>query len=240
MTDQWDGTFGGTRFTVGGTGNRTATVAAAGANITDTIIGTTSHSTGKWYFELDRTSNNGDGFGFGTSAGLSNAVELGHTATSVEWYPTGFFPGWYTNSGRTTTTFPGASTGQRLGLAVDLDAGKAWIRNCTSAPNTWYGTDVGDPVAGTNAFTWTPWAAAVFIGWSSVSNGAGEATTMHVDVGDLTAAPPSGFVAWGSTLSSGSIGESVSAADAVSASYAGGGNPNGFSNRISLGFSLGF
>ena len=218
MTDQWDATFGSTKFTVGGTGNRTATVTSGGNGVNATIIGTTGHATGKWYFELSRDTNNGDGFGFGSTSGLTNGTEMGHTLQSVEWYPTGFTPGWYTNSSRTTTTFPGASSGQRVGIAVDLDAGKAWICNASTAPSSFYGTALGDPTTGTNAFTWTPWSATAYIGWTSVQNGAGESVTMYVDSADFVGAAPSGFTPWGQgTTYSTSITEAASAADSVSA-----------------------
>lgn len=203
MADQWDGTFGGSLFTLSN-GNKTATCTTGGVN--STIVGTTSHSTGKFYFELTRDNNNGDGFGFATLTGLTNGTEIGSTATSVEWYPTGFFPGWYRNGSRTVTTFPGAGAGDVLGLAVDLTTGKCWISNITQHPGNWYGTALGDPVTGTNAFTWTPWNDATYIGWTNVQNGF-DTVTMHAVAADFVGTPPTGFVEWGST---GSVGVEVS------------------------------
>lgn len=215
--DQWDSVFGGSLFSVSGTGNRTAAITTGGGIYT--IVGTHAHTTGKFYFELSRDSNDGIGFGFGTRSGLTNSTEIGHTATSVEWYPTGFTPGWYTNSSRTTTTFPGASSGQRLAFAVDLTAGKVWIANATTAPTSWYGTALGDPVTGTNAFTWTPWNADTYIGWTSVSNGLPETVTMYADSADFIGTPPSGYVAWGSIVTSSSANLSGVEADTQHADF---------------------
>jgi hypothetical protein len=84
-----------------------------------------------------------------------------------------------------------AAPGDTVALAIDFDAGKAWI-----ARNNTFG---GSPAAGTNpAFSWTPNATNWEISWSGHRGGGAvnPKATLRTASTTQSFAPPSGFSTW--------------------------------------------
>lgn len=203
MADAWDFTFGSTKFSGSG-----AAATAIDHNHIDTIISLGSHTTGKWYFEIDagpvaadlawglcRSGASNASFGGGV-----DAIMLRNDA-NVDWW-TG--PGGTQNASGMSANRP---NNNRLGIAVDLTGGKISVRNFAVSSTTWYGMNsaAADPTTGANCFDISGIVgAALFLCFTSNQNGADEAVTMYTEDVNFSASAPTGFTAWGASAPSGS------------------------------------
>jgi hypothetical protein len=195
--DQWSSTFAPTKFAITNAG---LTATATAHNQTDTIIGTTSHSTGKWYFELQYVNIGGADFylGLAKSTIASNTV-LGLTVGSgIAWHSSNR----WAFGGFSGAVLASQTNNDWMGFAVDLTNGKIWIRNATAAPSSWFGASAGDPVAGTNGFdisSITGSNVLFLLSYCSNQNGIDEASTMNVGASAFAATAPAGYTAWNSS-----------------------------------------
>lgn len=156
------------------------------------IRGTQFVSSGKFYFEIIS--------GAGTAAsGNVNVLGMdggGSVASSVGVGPVqGFGFGYATDAGSfygnswSGSGSPPVMANTTYGIAVDLDAGRAWIRNAGG----WF---QGDPATNTNpTFTRTGAQVPLAPAWSYYN--APNPTTVYLNCGQraFTYAPPTGFVA---------------------------------------------
>jgi len=162
--------------------NLTATHDGASADTWIVARATRAHSVGKYYFEQKWISGYvGMGLALASST-LSNF--LGSAVGSAGYYTDGNV--WV--GGGSTATGAAIASDEWGGLAVDFDAGKAWVRNITG----W----IGDPEAGTgNTISFTPnselFAACVL----SLLAGASEVTA-NFGGSAFAYTIPSGFIAW--------------------------------------------
>jgi len=176
-------------------GNLTASKASGNSSWT-TVRGTASNNSGKKYFEITATTGT-QYFEFGAAAaGGSLADHLGalgvtsfgeDVRSGIEQQETTFAP-----AGLGLGVWPGFTSGQTVGFAVDLDGGKVWV-----APNgtyTWYNA-ASDPAAGTIQ----PWNftanTALFPGCSLFGSDSVAATLTTTAPFAFTV--PTGFSAWG-------------------------------------------
>lgn len=198
VADAWDATFGSTKFTVGGTGNLTAT--ATDHNHTDTIISTKAQTSGKLYFGMKWNSSGDLYVGIGTAA-LTNATRTrtitGNEAVTLE---NNNPPTWWFNGSGTSSGMPLPTNGDWIAFVFDLSNGHAWVSNFTANPGTWYGNNgTGDPVTGTNPFTFTALGANTYVVYCSDQNSIDE--TMVYEEGSKAntnlGTPPSGSSYWG-------------------------------------------
>ena len=150
------------------------------------VRATSSHTTGKWYWEFKpNTADMIVGFGTADHAVSGEAYSDNHTAVIYMVVGTGWA---WSNNGWASFDSNTVALAAWGGLAIDLDAGKWWLRR----PAGW----VGDPVAGTGGF--------------SIANLAGipvfpMLSTQVVNDGDVTAnfgatafayTTPTGFTGW--------------------------------------------
>jgi len=192
LNDTWDATFGSTKWTVGGTGNLTAT--AIDHNHTDTIIGTIPHTTGKFYVEFVSGATGDDRWVGIATAAMTNATLLGTGLLSLGFHNDG---NWRFNSTLGASGMGVPANGNIIGLMFDL-AGHAYIRNVTANPALWFGNNgSADPVAGTNGFPFTAFGAPAFVAATSNQNGGDEIFVYQDGSGTFGAAAPSGSNAWG-------------------------------------------
>lgn len=193
--EQWNATYGSTRFSVTNGG---LTANATQINQTDTILSTVGRTTGKYYFEMNMGPTGEDlWYGIATAAHSNNNTLIGNDTVSLAFdnNPTN----WRYNASNSGSGMTGPANGNIVGFAVDLDNGKIWVRNATTAPSSWFGAaGAGDPVAGTNGFSFTPFAAATFLAFTSNQNGTTQGVTMNAGASAFVAAAPSGFSAWNS------------------------------------------
>ncbi len=156
-----------------------------------------SHSSGKWYFEVVMTSGDGHGtssIGVGTSAaGLGNArvgddiYGLGRTRDGFKYHSGESGSGDYCGGGSAW------ENGYVAQVAVDIDTGKIWFgRN-----NTWF--DSGNPAAGTGAH-FTEATGTLFPMLTSGTSPSETSWTGRFKTADFSYSPPSGFEAWESSV----------------------------------------
>ncbi len=202
--DNWSTIFAPSKFSLSN-GNLTAT--ATQHNFVDTIIGIISHTTGRFYFEMQVGSTADLVWGL-TVAGQSNNTQLyfgdGSTHRGVafrEQDGSGGTPRWRINNTETADggmPTPGATTW--LGFAVDLTAGYILVRQ-TAAPTVWYGnnSNLGDPASiATHGFNISSVTGpALFLAFTSIQNGIDEVVTMNAGASSFQAAAPSGYAPWG-------------------------------------------
>lgn len=171
-------------------GNRTASRAAVAA-FWRHVRGTTSRSSGKYYFEIrlnaaDATSN--------WMLGLTNATAVADGYPGSTSYGLGIrlgdnFESGFTDVASVVFSFFAAAGVARF--AVDFDAGKVWV----GKNGSWLGS--GDPSAGTNhAYTFTP----ATVGPLFPATGAATATvttTLLSAANQFEQSIPTGFLPWG-------------------------------------------
>lgn len=177
----WESSGGNTVNITYSNGDRTTNIAAGGGTRS-----TTSHNTGKFYFEVLITTTGGVGnpsIGVKTAAvGPGGIFFAGGCWTycadnpAYVTYPTG-----YQNTG-----IP-ISGGDIMAFAVDFDAGMFWAAH----NNTWVLS--GNPAAGTNPVTTTvPTATAMY---AAIGGGAALAT-VNFGASQFVYTPPAGFLPW--------------------------------------------
>lgn len=176
--------------------DKEASVVLSNGNLTATdgvmVRAIASASTGKRYYEAQYVFTSGPNqsrIGIATAA-LSTSTRVGSGANSAAVESGGYT---YLNNG--VPTFVHAvpwSSGDIIGIAVDLGAGHVWYsRNGTWVPNT--GGSAGDPSAGTNPRT-TGLPAGTY--YPACTPEAVKSFTARFAAADWTYSAPTGFVAW--------------------------------------------
>jgi hypothetical protein len=183
-------------------------VTLSGGNLVATNTGTTSadqgakvaaangKASGKHYFEMIWTTDAGGGntgFGVGTTASTYTAMG-GNATTGDMLFRSGTV---YSNGSVAGGYFATRTSGQTMGVAVDLDNRKIWFRNTPSG--NWNGTinagAGGDPVAGTFGVTIPAGTIVPFLTFGGTSGVANNILTANFGATAFLGAVPSGFTA---------------------------------------------
>lgn len=165
-------------------GNKTASNACA---CNQTVRGTTSHATGKWYFEVQPTAITSGGVDIGiakSTAGLGTA--LGNDSSGY---------GYYSNTGAVWNSNTGSAYGASysntatISVAVDLDNHRVYF----AKNGTWQNS--ANPASGTGGFTIS--TGTFFAAADTTVSGSGTSTHIINTGGSaFSYSPPSGFSAW--------------------------------------------
>lgn len=206
--DVWSSSYAPAGYVTGG-GTTSSHVDTAGSNNLVVEIGTRCKQTGKYYFELTTITVPGSDIAFGL-AGLAhdNGRTLGDMQLVGPIQDSIGYQFFSTNRNWRYAAIPGTlvglvlpANGDVIGIAVDFGSGTGsiWIRNCTVAPATWYGSDANpaDPATATNGYPFaSPAGLPWYLAWASNQNGGTtEGATMNA-AGPFTCTAPSGFSAW--------------------------------------------
>jgi len=162
------------------------TVATSATGTYQGVRSITSHSTGKWYFELAIGAATFQAVGIAPSTwAMTTGNYIGFDGSGVGILDTGTV-----NYGSGTAGIAGFATtsGDVLQVAVDLDAHKIWF----GKNNTW--SNSGDPATGTNANVKPVPTATFFVGAGFYTPGS---KFGPITYGSLSFSPPSGFTFWG-------------------------------------------
>jgi hypothetical protein len=150
-------------------------------------VSTIAPKTGKYYVETVCQNASYSGIGFVNAASISSITgNYGLGAPSDGWFRQGTAVN--SNNSNLVTGMSALAVGDIVGLALDLDNGKAWW----SKNGTWHNS--GDPANGTNAtVTFTPGSKDWLIGLSLIS----PASAQSINFGQRPFAytAPSGFKA---------------------------------------------
>jgi hypothetical protein len=195
---------------LGGGGGSTTTwdpasvtaVTLSGSNLVATNTGTTStdqgakvassagRNTGKYYFEVTITANTtgvNRGLGIGTTA--STYTNMGNGATTgVVMYFTGSV---YANGGSTGISIPSVIIGVPVGMAIDLDNRKIWIR--ASAGGIWNNSGTADPATNVGGITIPAGTMVPFVVFGGGSGAANNVVTANFGASIFAGAVPAGF-----------------------------------------------
>lgn len=161
-SDTFDAVNIGSGLTLSG-GNLTVT-SGTGSSTGPMARSAGSHSSGKWYFEfLLNTVTGATSQAYGVANGsqpLGNYPGTGSPSTDGASYSNSSGTT-YNISGMPGTWQGGGSSGNFVGIAVDLDAGLMWAR--TSANGNWNGSGTANPATGVGGISIagvdgiTPW-----------------------------------------------------------------------------------
>lgn len=205
--------------TVSGTGNTIATF----ANIT-CLQSATSHTSGKWYFELTFVGtpdpNSADPI-FGISAGptyfdLYAGPGFGDPSNSIGWNGGDvqeiFYNNEWVNGG-----FPGATTsGAVISVCVDLDDNRFYLLSpeyiANFGANGWNGVPNTDPTAAPNAISFTafPGGGATFI---VIQCNTGMKVTLNSGQSAFVRSIPAGYAPWDAWIAPGVIHDTPTVSD---------------------------
>jgi hypothetical protein len=220
--------------------NRKSEVTLANGNLDISYSGANGHattstigaSTGKWYFEV-------------TAGGAGNSIGLGNPSYNLTWpgndansygYRGDLGQIMYNGSAATSglSTF---TSGDVIGVAIDIDAGKVWW----AKNGTWLNS--GNPASGTNALVTTLAANTWFFAVGQIASSPG---TSSANFGQRPFAytPPAGFLSLCTTnLPTPTIG-ATSTTQAGKyfgiATYAGTGSTNTITTGIDMATNGGF
>jgi hypothetical protein len=156
--------------------------------IWECVRGVSGKLTGKYYFEIsvDFSSNNG-----ALRVGVANpSVSLmivpggsGSLATAYD-----FQSGQVTYNGTLRATYPSTTTGDRIGVAIDLGNAKFWI----AKNGTWAGGS--NPATNTGGVSLS--SAAPLYPMAGIFGGYSDQQTICTSPQDLLYSAPSGFSLW--------------------------------------------
>jgi hypothetical protein len=189
------GSGGGTSATLDGVASN---VTLSNGNLTATHASTTapagarstaSKTTGKYYFEVSIgvAVTPFDGVGVLSSTGTYADVQAAANCLIV--YLQG---GIYALGASSGKSIGAISVGNVIGVAVDLDARKGWIR---SGAGTWNGDPTHNPATGAGGIAFTaavPFAPVIYFD----TGGAGNARTGNFGQSAYANAAPAGFGNW--------------------------------------------
>lgn len=176
--------------------NSNLTATATLTNSTDTALGTLTRTTGKYYFEFTTTSSGGPDLVWGIAKSTqTNSGLLGSGSAGLGWRSNG---NWRIGGSEGVSGMSAPSSGQVIGIAVDLTNSLIWIRNVTASSTTWYGANSGtpNPATGTEGFSFSSFSAAMYLCFSSNQNSTTPAVTMNAGGSSFAATAPTGFSAW--------------------------------------------
>ncbi len=181
-----DATANGMTLSNGGLTVSSATITGGWKSIRNT----TSHASGKWYFELLCNASNADGneiYGFGSSSlNVLNYIGGSTYSGGVSWAGNNLSAGFTSNY---TTTLPTAAN-DVWSFAIDFTSGGIWI----AQNNVWKNSS--NPATGSlPIISFTPaTVGALFAAVSFYT--AGQIWTLQPTAASQKYAPPSGFSAW--------------------------------------------
>lgn len=182
-------------------GNLTATGITTGGNAS-LVRGTTSQTTGKFYFEVTAISRDING---SFLIGLANATQslsagINTTVNAVGCQMT---PG---NTGATLRNNVNlgndgvSSTDTQIGIAIDLGALKIWSQRVPGVAN-WNSQGIGsaNPATGTGGYSLAGFTGPFFICFQTGGAAPVDSATLNAGGSAFTGAVPSGFTAWDAT-----------------------------------------
>jgi hypothetical protein len=201
--------------------DKSAGIALSGGNLVATqsmtstggVRGTTSNSSGKWYFECTATLVKGTSYRIGivNSSWPETSGLGGSTAGGAQEATNGHF----LIGGTTIGTAAGYTTGNVVGVAIDFTNKLIWY--ATNGGN-WNNSGTANPTTGAGGFSLSTLAAGpYFIGFGSGFTTTGNAVTL--DPTGSAFGPPGGFSSWDSAGASLSATGRVSTCGAASGSY---------------------
>lgn len=172
---------------------------SAASGTAQSVLGDVGRASGKYYFEV----RVGKGTAGGDIVGITPSVTAGQAFIGTAPGAYGYRSDGEAISAGASMTFPGGaakpwSTGDTVGVAVDLGAGKVWFRG---PDGKWQGAAGADPATGTSpAFTYTP-SASTLIYPAVVLSGGGSLTANFGQM-PLKSSPPAGFTIIGAVFTS--------------------------------------
>ena len=180
-------------------------VTLSGGNLVATNTGTTSanqgvmvaaasaKTTGKYYFEVTVTTRlNGIGacIGLCTTASTYSAFANDGTAGVMVNLATGTL---YLNGGSGSALAPTPSTGSVIGLAIDLDNRKSWMRLAPSG--NWNNSGTANPATNVGGYTIVAGSMVPVVTFGGAGGTANNVDTANFGASAFTGAVPSGFTA---------------------------------------------
>lgn len=196
-------------------GNKTATYAgAAASHVVASAIGKT---TGKFYYEIQakQDASGSAHIGVGFKSGATGGAYLGDNAAGFALFDQ--YTGANDERAWNNAAYVGYTdtvnffTGARIGIAIDLGAGKGWIRRA--------GAWIGDPAAGTgNTWSWTP--GGTFVPATDLYGGSNG--TLYTNLADHNNSAPAGFLAEWGTFALPALSGTAALAGATSLTFSGG------------------
>lgn len=166
-------------------GNLTA-ACPSGAN---SVRGTSSHTTGKYYFEV-LLGGTGGNLGIGVALATMSTSGIGPTGAAYENVANGaaFING--TNSGTVAIVAPT----ETCCVAVDFSNLKIWFRKNNG---TWDANVSHDPATNTGGFSLSAFSGSALFPVYASNSATGENGTANFGATAFTYSVPSGFSAWG-------------------------------------------
>jgi hypothetical protein len=181
----------------GGSGSGDTSLLISSDDFFSTVLGTQSRSSGKYYFEVGITavgSSENDHVGisednvavFGAAPGVTS---YGYSYNV--WHGQLF----YNNS--QVQTGDGATTGNTLGVAVDLTNQLIWFYSNKSGANRWNASGTANPATGTGGWSISSLSGAVFPSFSAYEHDSSASYVANFNgIATFVFAVPSGFATW--------------------------------------------
>jgi len=171
-------------------GDLTATFAASDG----AVRSTNSHSTGKWYYEIQPVDITNDAFpaiGFADATFILDASYLGYDTHGIGALPSTSFMEWavYIDGEYGDPPYLTYTAGAKVGMAIDIDAGLMWISS--------NGVFLGDPVAGTGGRDIATVCTGEVFACIGTAASAGAIGPVNFGATAFSYAAPTGFSAWG-------------------------------------------
>lgn len=176
-------------------GNLTATTNAAGGGGTRATVG---KSTGKYYFEATMSTWVGTGAEIGLATSSAVLVGGGVAGQAVVTKSLGGVNGSiYINGTYSGSNLGLRSSGDIIGVAVDLAAGLIWFRVAPSG--NWNGSGTANPASGIGGISLGALAGSTLFPLYAAAS-TGQVATANFGASAFTGTMPSGFATWDSTI----------------------------------------
>ena len=151
----------------------------------------TSHSTGKFYFEITNTAIVGSNM---VAIGIVNASASLNTYAGIDDNGAAALDsgsGFFINNSPSGTT-PAFSQGQTIGIAFDAGAQLIWLRNITVASTVWNAGGTANPATGIGGISFSAVSGPYFAA-ASINTGQSNGVTVNFGATSYAATAPVGF-----------------------------------------------
>ena len=174
-------------------GNLVATnTGTTSANQGAKVVSTSGKTSGKYYYEITITTKATGancGLGIGTTASTYTAIGTNATTGAVLYLSGGI----WANGANSGSSLASRSTGDVIGVAVDLANRKIWFRKVNGTPTNWNGSGTADPATNVGGVTVPAGTMIPFCVFGGTSGSTGNVLTANFGASAFTAAVPSGF-----------------------------------------------
>lgn len=159
------------------------------------VAAANGQTAGKYYIEVTFTAGlGGANYGAGVGTTAATYANMGNNALGGNMvFRSGNI---YTNGSNSGSSLGARSAGDVIGVAIDLDNRKFWVKKVSGTPGNWNNSGSDDPATNTGGKTIPSGTMVPFCTFGGAGGSGSDVITLNPGISGLTGTAPSGFSAW--------------------------------------------